>query len=374
MALKKRIGEILVERGVLNQDQLDQALRLQQGGKRFLGQILIGMGMISENEVYKTLSQEFHVKFMNFENVNLDPNIVQLVPTLLAVTRDILPVEVDDSTLYLAMDNPHDIDIIQLVEFTTERQVKPVMAPLSQLREMIRRAYNIKVSGSVHLERPDDLEKLGLSRTHLDSYHALLQQSQGMLLVAGPSGSGKTTTLYASLNAINADASRNIVTVEEPIEYALPGIKQIQVDEEAGLTFSSVLSLIHDQHPKRSNVVAVGELRDATTSQVATRMAETGHLVVCSLHTTDVVSTITHLYNLKIPSEVLASELLGILAQRLVREICPFCKKAYQPNEQELRSIGIQDGKNLRFIAYKDKDVHVVMAQDMPGWWAFMSY
>jgi type II secretory ATPase GspE/PulE/Tfp pilus assembly ATPase PilB-like protein len=353
MTHKKRIGELLIERGMIDQKQLERALHLQRRGKRFLGQILIEMGLISETDMYKALAQEFHVKFVDFKSIRFDPNIVQLVPALLAVTRDILPVSVEDNTLYLAMENPRDIDIIQLVEFTTERQVIPVMAPLSQLQDMIRRAYNIKISSSVRPDRPNDLGQLGLSRSHLESYYGLLQQSQGIVLVVGPSGSGKTTSLYASVKAMHADVSRNIVTIEEPIEYPLPGIKQIQVDEEAGLSFSNVLSLIHDQYPEGQNVIAVGELRDADTAQIAMRVSETGHLVLSSLHTTDVVSTITHLYNLNIPPDVIASELLGVMAQRLVREICPFCKTPYQPDEQELRSIGVHADKKPRFIAYK---------------------
>jgi len=353
MASKKRIGEILVERGSINQEQLEYALRLQQRGRRFLGQILIGMGWISEVEVYQTLSQLFRVKFISFDQIKLDPGLVQLVPELVAVTRDVLPLSISENTLYLVMENPHDIDVIQLVEFTTERQVKPVMAPISQLREMIRRAYNIKIGSTVQPERPDDIEQLGFSPTHLASYQSILQYAQGLILVVGPSGSGRTTTLYASLKAIGKDISRNIVTIEDPIEEQLPGSKQIQVDGASGLTFSSVLSLIHDQYPRGNSVVLIGELRDADTAQIAMRISETKHLILSSLHTNDVVSTVTHLYNLAIPAEIIASELAGVVAQRLVREICPFCKKPYQPDEEELGSIGIRPDKNRQFIAYK---------------------
>ncbi len=352
MASKKRIGEILIERGSISQEQLEYALRLQQRGQRFLGQILIGMGWISEVEVYQTLSQLFRVKFISFDKISFDPTIVQLIPELLAVTRDVLPLAISDNTLYLVMENPRDIDAIQLVEFTTERQVKPIMAPVSQLREMIRRAYNIKIGSTVNPGRPDDIQQLGFSASHLASYQSILQYAQGLILVVGPSGSGRTTTLYASLKSIGKDMSRNIVTIEDPIEEQLPNTKQIQIDEASGLTFSSVLSLIHDQYPRGNSVVLVGELRDADTAQIAMRVSETRHLVLSSLHTNDVVSTISHLYNLAIPPDVLASELAGIVAQRVVREICPFCKKPYQPSEEEFGSIGIHPGKNTPFIAY----------------------
>ncbi len=353
MASKKRIGEVLIERGSISQEQLEYALQLQQRGQRFLGQILIGMGWTTETEIYQTLSQLFHVKYVNFEKIKVDPAIVQLIPELVAVTRDILPLAVSDNTLYLVMENPHDLDAIRLVEFTTERQVKPVMAPVSQLRAMIRRAYNIEIANTVKPGSPGDIEHLGFSAGDLASYQSILQYAQGLILVAGPSGSGRTTTLYASLKTIAKDISRNIVTIEDPVEEHLPNTKQIQVDETSGLTFSNVLSLIHDQYPRGNSVVYVGELRDANTAQIAMRVSETGHLVMSSLHTSDVASTISHLYNLAIPQDIIATELAGVIAQRVVREICPFCKKPYQPDNEELESLGIPTGENAEFIAYK---------------------
>ena len=353
MGSKKRIGEVLIERGSISQAQLEYALQLQQRGQRFLGQILIGMGWITETEVYQTLSQLFRIKYVNVEKIKIDPAIVQLIPELVAVTRDVLPLAISDNTLYLVMDNPHDIDAIQLIEFTTERQVKPVMAPVSQLRAMIRRAYNIEIGNRVNPGRPGNIEQLGFSAGDLASYQSILRYNQGLILVAGPSGSGRTTTLYASLKTIGKDISRNIVTIEDPIEEHLPNTKQIQIDKTSGLTFSSVLSLIHDQYPRGNSVVYVGELRNADTAQIAMRISETGHLVMSSLHTNDVASTISHLYNLAIPQDVIASELAGIVAQRVVREICPFCKKPYQPDAEELGSLGIPAGENTPFIAYK---------------------
>ncbi len=353
MSSKKRIGELLVERGVINQKQLEEALRLQSHGNRFLGQILIGMGWGSEWEVYKALSQVLRVKFISFDNVQIDSHIVQLVPELLAVTRDILPLSVKDNMLYLVMENPRDIDVIQIVEFTTERQVKPLIAPLSQLREMIRRYYNIKVVVRISIDKPDSLDQLGLSQEHLKRYSEIIRQPRGLILVAGPAGSGKTTTLYTSLNAIKKDVTRNIVTIEDPIEYQLQGIKQIQVNYEAGLTFSSVLSLIYDQYPDGHNVFFIGELWDVDTAKIALRATETGHLVLSSLYTNDAVSTLNHLFTLDLPPELIASDLLVVIAQRLVRALCPSCKRLYKPDDQELRSIGISENQKPSFTCYK---------------------
>lgn len=353
MLPKQRIGEFLLKKGIIQQEQLEEALRLQNRGQRFLGQILIGMGWSSELEIYKALAHQLRVKFVDFNTVKIDPHIVQLIPELLAVTRDILPISVDDNTLYLVMENPRDIEVIQIVEFTTERQVKPLIAPLSQLREMIRRYYNIKITARTHPGRPDDISLLGLSQEHLQAYHKVLQQSHGLIFVTGPTGSGKTTTLYASLNAVKNEAIRNIVTIEDPIEHQLQGIKQIQIDPEAGLTLNSVLSFITDQYHPAHAVILVGKLQDVDTIKIAVRISETGHLVFSSLHTHDAVSVVNHLFNFGISPDLIASELLAVIAQRLVRVICPACKKPYKPDTQEIRSIGIPDVRRGSFLCYK---------------------
>jgi energy-coupling factor transporter ATP-binding protein EcfA2 len=353
MLPKKRIGELLVEKGVISQEQLEKALRLQKRGNRFLGQILISKGWGAEIEIYEALAHLLHVKFMSVADVQIEPHIVQLVPELLAVTRDLLPLSVKDNTLYLVMENPLDSDAIQIVEFTTERQVKPLIAPLSQLREMIRRYYHISFGTSRPIERPTELNHLGLSQDHLQRYRKALRQPQGLVLVTGPPGSGKTTTLYTSLNAIKKDVARNIVTIEDPIEAQFQGIKQIQVDFKVGLTFSTILSLIHDQYPRGNNVIFVGELWDADTAQIVMRATETGHLVLSSLHTPDAVATVMHLFNLGLPPDLIASDLRVVLTQRLVRTICPSCKQAYTPEGQELRSIGIDEAQQPTFIGYQ---------------------
>jgi len=353
MLSKQRIGELLVERGAISQEQLEKALHLQGHGHRFLGQILIGMGWISELEIYKALAQLLCVKFVNFDNVRINPQIMQLVPELLAVTRDILPLSVDDNTLYLVMENPRDIDVIQIVEFTTERQVKPLIAPVGQLRETIRQCYNIKIATSIHTDRPNDINHMGFSQQHLESYRKLIHQPQGLIFVTGPTGSGKTTTLYASLNAIRSDATRNIVTIEDPIEYQLQGIKQIQVDPDAGLTFNSVLSLINDQYYPGHTAILVGKLQDVDTAKIGIQISETGHLVLSPLHTHDAVSVVNHLFDFGISPDLVASELLAVIAQRLVRKVCPVCKKPYKPDAQELLSIGIPDDQRPTLICYR---------------------
>lgn len=353
MAAKKRIGELLVEQGAITPAQLEQALGLQQRGKRFLGQILLGMGVGDEFTIYRALSELLHVRLINLQKTRIDPQAIQLVPALLAVTRDILPLAIDDNSLYVVMDNPRDLDAIQIIEFTTERQVKPLMAPLSQLREMIRRAYHIALDNQVRPEQPQTLEQIGLSQAHLNLYRPVLQQPQGLIFVVGPPQSGKTTTAYASLAEMKQDLTRTLISLEKPIKTPLPGIKQIQILENAGLTFTSVLSMIHDQAPGGHNGIFVSDMSDPDTLQIALRITETGHLVLSRLYTPDALTTVTHLLNRGIAPELLAANLLGVIAQRMVQMICPFCKIPYRADEHEMRMLGLPDAQKAGFVAYK---------------------
>ena len=491
MARKKRIGEVLVEACLISPEQLDEALRLQQGQGKLLGQILVDLGWINEYEVCRAVAELLNIRFIDIEDALISQDVVQLAPEELAARRSILPLFIQDKTLYLAMENPLDIDVIQRIEFRTSMQVVPLIAPPSQLRETIRKHYNVeeyigsmlthvqeapvcveteteeaddsvdisevkKVSegsqivklanliisdgvkrraSDIHIEptangmnvryrvdgmlmrgvqvpswlqlpltsrlkvlagmdiaerrKPQDgrirvryakrkidlrvstlltnfgekvvirildsktsahdLTRLGIASEHLDLYRNLMTQPQGWILVTGPTGSGKTTTLYASLNAIKDD-TKNIVTVEDPIEYQLEGINQVQVNPKAGLTFASGLRSILRQDP---NVILVGEIRDAETAMIAMQASETGHLVLSTLHTNDSISTVNRLFNLGISADLVASNLLVVIAQRLVRRICLKCKTQYTPDARELQQIGLYDGYQSSFIAYK---------------------
>jgi type IV pilus assembly protein PilB len=165
------------------------------------------------------------------------------------------------------------------------------------------------------------LEQLGFESDTLDTFKTLLRRPQGLILVTGPTGSGKTSTLYAALNFLTEETT-NIVTIEDPVEYRLPGINQVAVWEKAGLTFAAGLRSILRQDP---NIVMVGEIRDAETAQVAFHAAQTGHLVLSTLHTNDAPSTVARLVEIGIPSYLVASSVVAVLAQRLVRTLCS-CK------------------------------------------------
>jgi type IV pilus assembly protein PilB len=491
MTRRKRLGEILLEACVVSQDQLDEALHLQKSQNKLIGQILVDMGWVTEYEVCKAVSELLNIKYVNVADALISQEVVQMAPEELAAKRNILPLFVQDKTLYLAMENPLDVDVIQRIEFRTGLQVKPLIAPPSQLRDTIRKHYDVeeylgsmldniveenamgveegessehsvdvsevkkisegsqivklanliiaegikKRASDIHIEpaakyvnvryridgmlskgiqvpnwlklplisrikilsgmdiaerrKPQDgrirvsyarhkidlrvsmlltnfgekvvirildsktsshdLTRLGLSPEHLNVYHATLKQPQGWILVTGPTGSGKTTTLYASLNAMK-DFTKNIVTVEDPIEYQLEGINQVQINPKAGLTFASGLRSILRQDP---NVILVGEIRDPETATIAMQASETGHLVLSTLHTNDAVATVNRLFNLGISPDLIASHLLIVIAQRLVRRICAHCKTQYIPQTEELQRLGIYNGQNSPFAAYK---------------------
>ncbi|HEY1506410.1 MAG TPA: type II secretion system ATPase GspE [Stellaceae bacterium] len=171
-----------------------------------------------------------------------------------------------------------------------------------------------------------DLSSLGFDQTMLDPFLAVLHRPQGVLLVTGPTGSGKTTTLYACLNRLNLP-ERKLFTVEDPIEYQLEGVNQIQVKPQIGLTFAHVLRSVLRQDP---DIIMVGEMRDLETAQIAVQAALTGHLVLSTLHTNSAAATVTRLLDMGVEDYLVTSTVNGVLAQRLVRKLCPHCREPYR--------------------------------------------
>lgn len=172
-----------------------------------------------------------------------------------------------------------------------------------------------------------DISSLGFSDLNQQRYQHMYQQSNGMILMTGPTGSGKTTTLYSTLVEINS-TEKNIITIEDPVEYMLTGVNQILVNPKSGLTFASGLRSILRQDP---NIIMVGEIRDGETADIAVRAALTGHLVFSTLHTNDAAGAISRLVDMGVEPFLVASSLLGVVAQRLVRIICPNCKESFIP-------------------------------------------
>ncbi len=179
------------------------------------------------------------------------------------------------------------------------------------------------------------LEDIGVDAAMLPQIKKMIQKSHGVFLVTGPTGAGKTTTLYSALSTINSQ-EQNIITVEDPIEYQLPGVGQIQVNSKINLTFAQGLRSILRQDP---DVIMVGEIRDSETAKIAVQAALTGHLVFSTLHTNDSAGALARLVEMGVEPFLAASALVGVLAQRLVRTVCPHCRNSYQPDKQLLAEL-----------------------------------
>jgi general secretion pathway protein E len=188
------------------------------------------------------------------------------------------------------------------------------------------------------------LEDAGFGPETLKTFRELIGVSHGIVLLTGPTGSGKTTTLYAALNELNNE-ERNILTVEDPVEYQLPGIGQMQIKQKIGLTFASSLRHILRQDP---DVIMIGEIRDMETAEIAIQASLTGHLVLSTLHTNDAPSAVTRLVDMGIEPYLISSSVVGVMAQRLLRTICPDCRRPYHAQDlseisDELRRLGTTD-------------------------------
>jgi general secretion pathway protein E len=181
------------------------------------------------------------------------------------------------------------------------------------------------------------LNELGLCMEDLKKFDSLLTRSHGVIFVTGPTGSGKSTTLYACLNRINS-AEKNVITIEDPIEYQLGGISQIQVASKKGMTFATSLRHVLRQDP---DVIMIGEVRDIETARMAIQSSLTGHLVFSTLHTNDSAGAVSRLLDLGVEPYLVSSSLIAIIAQRLVRKVCPDCKKSFEPSPHELKELGL---------------------------------
>ena len=188
-------------------------------------------------------------------------------------------------------------------------------------------------------------DAIGLEGEDLEYYRTLLKNPSGVILLVGPTGSGKSTTMCVMLRDL-AREEVNIVTLEDPVEYYIPGVSQCQINEKTGMTFATGLRAILRQDP---DVISVGEIRDGETGAIAIRAAITGHLVLSTLHTNDAVSAIDRLVDIGVEPYLISSALRGVISQRLVRKVCPHCKKAYRPEAEELAMLGLPEDANVQF-------------------------
>ena len=186
---------------------------------------------------------------------------------------------------------------------------------------------------------------IGLEGRDLEKYEALLKNSSGVILIVGPTGSGKSTTMCAMLQELSSEET-NIMTLEDPVEYNIPGVNQCQINEKTGMTFAAGLRAILRQDP---DIISVGEIRDGETGAIAIRSAITGHLVLSTLHTNDAVSAIDRLSDIGVEPYLTASALRGVISQRLVRKICPHCKRPYRPEVEEFALLGLDENADVQF-------------------------
>ena len=485
----KPLGQRLVEAGLINDTQLQSALREQQKTREYLGRILIRLGYVSEEAVAAALSAQARVKYVDLGQYAPQPEALQLVAEKFAREHHLVPLSYVGKVLVVAMANPLDIITIDEVRRMSKGPVEVVGATQSEVLEALDRAYGVGVGAAwneivehslrhvmgrrgaggtetdvaqeppvirlveslvtrgiqegatdIHVEPeerlvrnrfrvdgvlrqgpdvpkelqmaiiarlkvmanldiaenrlPQDgrmdfqfggrqidirvstfptirgenlvlrildraklvlgLEQLGFTPDHLTFFKRVLQNPNGIILVTGPTGSGKTTTLYSAMSYLNAE-ERNIITIEDPVEYEIQGIRQSQINVKAGLTFANGLRHILRQDP---DVIMVGEMRDDETVDVAIRAALTGHLVFSTLHTNDAAGAVPRLTDMGVAPFLLASALLLVVSQRLVRSICNSCKEEAEPDPALMRRLGLQTdgGDQLKFFHGKGCD------------------
>jgi type IV pilus assembly protein PilB len=460
----KDLSDVLIEEGLITEEQLEQAQVEQERKGRSLGRVLIELGLVKETDLVAALARQVGLDFVDLGEHQIDPSAASLISDQVARRYRALPIGFDDSRLVVAMSDPSNVFALDDIRTITGMEVKPVVATAADIDSAIRkygqfeqsvedmateassvaedshdldqmeaavedapivklvnllitqavsdRASDIhiepaerdiriryRIDGVLHevmrspkniqaglisrlkvmaeiniAERrvPQDgriglvvggkaidlrvatlptvfgekivirildktsvllrLEDLGFAEESYKQYEKGFRKPYGTVLVTGPTGSGKSTTLYATLNIINS-IDKNIITVEDPVEYRLPGVNQMQVNTKAGLNFASALRSILRADP---DIVLIGEIRDRETALIAMEAALTGHLVLSTLHTNDASSAITRLVEMEVEPYLVASSLDCVVAQRLARRLCDHCKEAYKPSKEEL--------------------------------------
>ncbi|MBI4846617.1 MAG: Flp pilus assembly complex ATPase component TadA [Candidatus Omnitrophica bacterium] len=472
---EKKIGEILLELGVVNEQQLKEALEEQKTTGEKLGEVLIRKGSISLEELNRALSIQMGVSTFDLSNYIINPEVITLIPQDTAVKYKVIPVFKVGNVLTVAMVDPSNVFLIDELQRVTQCRIEAVLAeemvirkaqdqyyegagtineiitsidksklrdeetlgeeaPIVKLVNLLiveavqsntsdihfepeEKLMNVRyrVDGILHKHTiipkdlqsavvsrlkimagldiaekriPQDgriikkiggknidfrvsscptingenlvlrildkssmmlgLENMGFPQKEREMFEDMIFQPYGIILVTGPTGSGKTTTLYSALAKINRE-DINIMTVEDPVEYQFPRIRQVQVNPKAGLLFATALRSFLRQDP---DVIMVGEIRDVETAQIAVQAALTGHLVLSTLHTNDSPSSFSRLIDMGVEPFLVSSAILGILAQRLVRRICSKCKEAYVPSVALLKSLGLEEkaDSGIKFI------------------------
>lgn len=468
--IKKKLGDLLLERGYVTPAHLEEALKEQLISGKRVGLVLVDKGYITDEQLVEVVSDRLNIPKVSLKQMVIDPSVVQEVPVELARRYTLIPIFRVGKNLTIAMADPLNIIALDDIKYHSGMTVRRAIATPSEIVEAINDYYSVADSlkeiiglrgdepqttspasgveiesesespviklvnliiskavreraSDIHIEPeenririrnrvngimreeaapPKSLQNellsrikiaanldvsekrlpqdgrfmmtvddatvdlrvstlptiwgekivirlldrrnlllsfsdLGFSPKNEEAWQNVIRKPEGLVLITGPTSSGKTSTLYATLSEINS-IEKNIITIEDPVEYSLPLIIQVQINEKAGLTFPSTLRAILRQNP---DTIMIGEIRDKETAQMAIRSALTGHLVLSTIHTNDAPSAITRLTDMGIEPYLVASSLKGILAQRLVRMNCPHCSEPYTPAKNLLKRAGL---------------------------------
>ncbi|MCM8761706.1 MAG: GspE/PulE family protein [Candidatus Omnitrophica bacterium] len=484
MPEKKLLGQMLLEEGIITEKELKEALDVQRKTGHFLGRILVDLGYVEEKELKRVLSIQAGIEMIDLKNTPIDKKGVDVFPSALAKTYNVIPVKLERDVLTLAVGDTLSLNIQDDISFILGYRTKMVLADENDIKEAIETHYGKEIetiddlikwlaqdieemeelesiasqgeyatitsleeiaslppvvklfdlillqtvrdnASDLHLEPFEDdfrvryrvdgvlydlvhppkglafalfcrfkimagmdiaerrlpqdgrielsvmgrsvdlrintvptvfgeclavrvldraktifeLENLGLSHTNMEKVESIMKKPNGIILATGPTGCGKTTTLYAILRKLNTPDVK-VITTEDPVEYMLEGAVQVPIKERIGLTFGRCLRSILRQDP---DIILVGEVRDFETAQMAIQSSLTGHIVLSTLHTNDAPSTIMRLIDMQIEPFLLASTIEGVVAQRLVRVLCPRCREEYRPSKTELLEIHLSE-------------------------------
>lgn len=476
--IRKKIGEILIEEKLINEEQLAEALETQRLTGQKVGQILVDKGFIKENVLYKVLADKFGCKYVDLENYEVNANAVTKISQTLAQKHKAVPIDIENNKLKVAMCEPTNITAIDDIMLYTNMKVSVFLASERQIVAIINKYFGKQVvsnaaeefkkenniedideeeeedntadnspiakmlnslleqairsrASDIHIEpyekrarvrfrvdgslkeistldlriipalntrvkilggmniaerrRPQDgranfkldgaeydlrissmptafgektvmritdktgfvksIDNLGFFKEDKNAYDEILKNPNGIILVTGPTGSGKSTTLYATLREFNKE-DVNLLTVEDPVEATIPGVNQVQVNHKAGVDFANVLRSFLRQDP---DIIMVGEIRDTETAEISIQAALTGHLVLSTLHTNDSASAVGRLIDMGIEPFLISTTLKGIVAQRLVKRLCPKCKQEYEPSDKEYECLDLFDKSDVHF-------------------------
>ncbi len=489
---RKKIGELLIEKGYITENELNFALDMQKQTHEKLGEVFVSNKIITPEELAITLGTQLGVDYVDLTRLSVPEDLAGLVRKNIAKQNRLVPVKTNQDTLYVAMDDPLNYFALDEVRKTTNMKVAALIATPAAIERAINTLYGnenankaiadykketvtedknksqgptysnfdfVISSGSTNgegetaptirlvnsiieravLERASDIhfeprehemevrmridgimrpilnvpkdltpaviarvktmssmdvaekripqdgrfavsvleknidmrvstlpiawgekvvcrlldksnteirkESLGLRQEDADKYEKLIHYKNGVMLLVGPTGSGKTTTMYAMLNELNT-RDVNLVTLEDPIEYNIEGLNQVQINPKTNMTFANGLRAILRQDP---DIVSVGEIRDGETAEIAMRAALTGKLVLSTIHTNDAVGAIDRLVDIGVEPYLISATLRGVISQRLVRRICPYCGEEYEATEAEAGALGIKIQPGTRF-------------------------